>query len=450
MTETEIWTKWESQIVNGVFPLRRFLGRSNHSVVFLTECRAQNLVNAAIKIIPADPARAESQLSRWQLAAALSHPHLIRLLEAGRCKLGGHPFLFVVTEYAEQNLAQILPHRALTPSEVQEMLTPTLDALAYLHRQNLVHGQLKASNFLVVNDQLKLASDTIRAAGDTAGIDLAGDVRALGATIVEALTQTRPALNAPANALSLPATLSVGLADALRRSLSQEPGNRPSVSDLRKLVGPAAEAPAPPAPEPQVAIQFGMPVPEMSAQPAAVPPPEATHAPGPPAADRRLAATRAPYERWLVPVVAVGLVLLAVWAGSRMLRSHAEPRPRANAVPIASQQTPSPTAVQSAVTTQPQGTPVVHEEIPTISRGARDSIHGQIKVAVRVTVDRAGNVVAENLETHGSSRYFARLASDAAKKWKFAPADNPSPREWSVQFEFSRNGATGLAVPRVR
>jgi outer membrane biosynthesis protein TonB len=429
MTETEIWTKWESQVVNGIFPLRRFLGRSNHSVVFLTECRAQNLVNAAIKIIPADPARAESQLSRWQLAAALSHPHLIRLLEAGRCKLGGHPFLFVVTEYAEQNLAQILPHRALSPSEAQEMLTPTLDALAYLHRQNLVHGQLKASNFLVVNDQLKLASDTIRAAGDTTGIDLAGDVRALGATIVEALTQTRPALNAPANALSLPATLSAGLADALRRSLTQEPGNRPSVSELRKLVGPAAEVPPPPAPAPQVATPLHMPGPEMSAQPAA---------------------TRASYERWLVPVVAVGLVLLAVWAGSRMLRSHAEPRPRATAVPIASQQTPSPAAAQSAATTQSQSTPVVHEEIPTISRGARDSIHGQIKVAVRVTVDHAGNVVAENLETHGSSRYFSRLASDAARKWKFAPVDNPSPREWSVQFEFSRNGATGLAVPRLR
>ena len=182
MTETEIWTKWESQVVNGIFPLRRFLGRSNHSVVFLTECRAQNLAHAAIKIIPADPARSESQLARWQLAASLSHPHLMRLLEAGRCKLGGHPFLFVVTEYAEQNLAQILPHRALTVEEVREMLLPTLDALTFLHRQNFIQGQLKPSNFLVVNDQLKLASDTIRAAADNTGIDLAEDMRALGAT----------------------------------------------------------------------------------------------------------------------------------------------------------------------------------------------------------------------------------------------------------------------------
>src|ERR1700742_3529056 len=106
MTETEIWKKWESQVVNGVFPLRRFLGRSNHSVVFLTECRRQNLPNAAIKRFPEDPSQSETQLSRWRVAAGLSHPHLMRLLDAGRCKLGGHPFLFVVTEYAGKKLGQ--------------------------------------------------------------------------------------------------------------------------------------------------------------------------------------------------------------------------------------------------------------------------------------------------------------------------------------------------------
>jgi outer membrane biosynthesis protein TonB len=91
---------------------------------------------------------------------------------------------------------------------------------------------------------------------------------------------------------------------------------------------------------------------------------------------------------------------------------------------------------------------VVHQEIPAVSRGARESIRGQIKVAVRVSVDRAGNVVAENLQVHGSSNYFARLASDAAKKWKFTPADNPSPREWLLQFEFARSGVTAQAAPR--
>jgi hypothetical protein len=436
MTETEIWSKWESQVVNGVFPLRRFLGRSNHSVVFLTEFRAQNLVNAAIKIIPADPARADGQLSRWKLAADLSHPHLIRLLESGRCKLGGHPFLFAVTEYAEQNLAQILPHRALTADEVREMLAPALDALAFLHSQNLVHGQLKPSNFLVVEDQLKLASDTIRPARDATGVDLAGDVRALGATIVEALTQTRPALNAPASAASLPATLSPGLADAVRRCLSPQHNERPTISELRSLIDPAPEAP-PPVPLPLAPTLEGplvaAPIAEVSAQP-----------------DTEAALDRAPAARWLVPAAAVGLVLLALWGGTRMLRSHPDPRPKA--VPVASQQIPAPEAAQPVAIAQSQSPtpPLVHEEIPTISRSSRESIRGQIKVAVSVTLDRAGNVVAENVEVHGSSKYFARLATDAAKKWKFAPSDAQSSREWLVQFEFSHDGVTGHAIPRLK
>jgi hypothetical protein len=454
MTETEIWSKWESQVVNGTFPLRRFLGRSNHSVVFLTECRARNLPHAAIKIIPADPARAESQLSRWQLAATLSHPHLIRVLEAGRCKLGGHPFLFVVTEYAEQNLAQILPHRALTSAEVREMLTPALDALGFLHAQNLVQGQLKPPNFLVVNDQLKLASDTIRAAGDAGGIDLAGDMQALGATIFEALTQNRPALESPTEA-SLPATVSPELADAVRRCLSPEPGDRPTVSELQALIDPAREAPLAPAATPELPAAQ-VPAPDGPAQPAPTPPraasqAAATHAAPPAARAAPAAAPRRPasmqYSRLLVPGAAVGLVLLALWAGGRMLRSHPDST-RPIAQPIASQQTSSPAAAPSSSTAQSAASPVVHEEIPTVSRGARDSIHGQIKVAVRVTVDRAGNVVAQNLEVHGTSRYFARLATEAARKWKFVQADGPSPREWLVQFEFSRDGVTGHAGPR--
>jgi outer membrane biosynthesis protein TonB len=438
MTETEIWTKWESQVVNGIFPLRRFLGRSNHSVVFLTECRAQNLANAAIKIIPADPPRAESQLARWELAAALSHPRLIRLLEAGRCKLGGHPFLFVVTEYAEQNLAQILPHRALTVDEVREMLLPALDALAFLHAQNLAHGQLTPPNFLVVNDQLKLASDTIRAAGDAMGTDLAADMRALGATIVEALTQTRPAPESQ-NAL-LPATLSPGLAAAIQRCLSPDPGKRPTVSELRDLVAPAPEiAPAAVA-APKAPKLASTSVPEVSAR-LSTPPPA-------PATPRRSASNGRPLARWLVPAAAIGFVLLALWGGSRALRSHTGSRPIA--APIAAQQSPAPQAAQPSAPAQSQAMPVMHEELPAVSRGARDSIRGQIKVTVRVTVDRAGNVVAENLEVHGSSQYFARLATDAAKKWKFAPTDVQSAREWLLQFEFSRGGVTAHAAPRVK
>jgi len=92
---------------------------------------------------------------------------------------------------------------------------------------------------------------------------------------------------------------------------------------------------------------------------------------------------------------------------------------------------------------------IVHEEIPNVPRSARDTIHGRIRIVARVTVDKAGNVVDEALEIPGPSRYFARLANNAARKWRFAPADAATPREWLLQFEFTREGTTGHAsVPR--
>jgi serine/threonine protein kinase len=165
VSKTEGWGDWERLVVNGIYPLRRFLGGSDHSGVFLTEFQTENRPNAAIKFIPADPLQAEAQLVQWGAAATLSHPHLLRLFDVGRCQIGGRGFLFVVMEYADQTLAEILPKRALSPDEVRELLPPTLDALAFLHRNYLVHGQLKPSNLLVVNDQLKLSSDTIRPIG---------------------------------------------------------------------------------------------------------------------------------------------------------------------------------------------------------------------------------------------------------------------------------------------
>ena len=89
---------------------------------------------------------------------------------------------------------------------------------------------------------------------------------------------------------------------------------------------------------------------------------------------------------------------------------------------------------------------VLHEEIPDVSAGARATIHGRIQVAVRVTVDGAGNVTDAALTNPGSSKYFARLATDAARKWKFAPANDQDPRKRLLIFEFSRSGVAGHAT----
>jgi outer membrane biosynthesis protein TonB len=253
VTRTEVWTDWEGHVINRVFPLVRFLGSSSHSAVFLTEHKAQNSRQAAIKFVPADDVHTEAQrLVQWGSAAALSHAHLVRLFDMGRCQFGGRTFVFAVMEYSEQTLAEILPKRALTLDEVRQMLPPILQGLSQLHANNLIHGQLKPANIVVVNDVLKLTTDTARAATlapgsasrnslydppelSTQGSSTAGDIWALGITLVESLTQRYPVPGERSQTPLLPAGVPAEFTDTVRRCLSRVPAHRPTVADLEAL-----------------------------------------------------------------------------------------------------------------------------------------------------------------------------------------------------------------------
>src|ERR1700687_5815503 len=244
---TRDWKQWEGQMVNGTFPLRQYLGGSGHSAVFLTERRGREPQRAAIKLIPADPATAGVQLSRWEAAAKLSHPHLLRVFETGSCQLDKVVLLYVVTEYAEDNLAQILPHRALAPKEVRDLLEPALDALTFIHGKSLVHSRLKPSNIMAAQDQLKLSSDSLFRTGDPAGslassgkydapeaasghILPASDSWSLGMTLMEALTQRLPAVEGMTE--PLPETVPAPFMGIAHCCLRRDPQRRCTVSDI--------------------------------------------------------------------------------------------------------------------------------------------------------------------------------------------------------------------------
>jgi TonB family protein len=491
---TEAWTQWEGQVVNGIYPLRRFLNASDHSSVFLTESSTEGFLNAAIKLVPvpADPELIAVQLWHWKTATTFSHPHLIRLLDSGQCEIEGRPFLFVVMEYAEETLSQILPIRALEPAEVRQLLVPTLDALAFLHRESWVQGQLKPSNFLVVNDQLKLASDTIRPAGvarerggrlslydspesERGEVSAAADVWALGVTLVETLTQYLPTWpNGRSEPPSLPPNLPLSFAGTMQRCLSPNPADRPTVADLQAETKPTPSVQQD-SPAPAAQVEPVAPVPQPEPVIRATPHP---YSPSPEAPKRSLS----------TPTIAAAVVVLlvAVWGGSRLFHGHSKgERPtegtalqQSASPPAASpEQLPAAAAPESPPQppasaprppeSQPQlpasqtGVPphasrpaeqrrhplgntssaVIHEEIPKVPKSARATIHGHVKVAVRVSVDRSGNVVRDRFENAGPSRYFNHLASEAARKWKFTP-DNEGSREWLLRFEFGRDGTT--------
>ena len=264
---SDTWREWEGQVIDGAFQLRRHLGGSDHSVVFLTE-RGETKQKAAIKFVQAGAAGAEAQLSRWKQIAQLSHPNLIRLFETGRCHLAGMNLLYVVMEYADENLAQFLPHRPLAPAETRDMLEPFLDTLKYLHSLNFVHGRVQPGNILAIDDQLKLSSDTICRAGDprakvekadvyappdaaTRTLSPSDDVWSLGITLVEALTQHAPTAEELASPSQqdephLSADLPEPFLDITRHCLRRDLQRRWTIGEIAARLNPQAAPPPPP------------------------------------------------------------------------------------------------------------------------------------------------------------------------------------------------------------
>jgi TonB family protein len=472
---SELWTRWQGQTINGVYPLGRYLGCSDHSGVFLTKSAAHP-AELAIKLVPTSRELAESQLPRWKRAAGLAHPHLLRLFECGGCQLDGLPYLYIVMEYADQTLAQLLLHRAMTDDEAREMLRPMLDGIAFLHGRNLVHGQLKPANVLVVGDQLKLASDTIRRVSEgpisiraptvydspesrKGSHSTPADIWALGASLFEALARRPPAdVSEPGFAVVLPSDFSPAFRDVVTRCLSPSPHDRPSVTELLAWAGGRSAWPKPAATTQPSAVG-----PRETKKPAPTPariatPPVAREAP-------RSSRSKAELHRpltWLAMVLGAILVLALAWIGLRGLRNlhTAAPAPSVQAPHGVSQSADAKSSAPGegrasapGSSTQNPGrseggaSPVaLHEVIPEVPQSVRRTIQGHIKVWVRVTVNPQGSVFAAVADRTGPSRYFQRQAIEAAKKWTFPPVDTPPQRTMQIRFDFSRDGTTGQAV----
>jgi TonB family protein len=456
---TEAWKQWEGQVVNGEFHLRQYLGGGEHSAVFLTEHGEREPQKAAIKLIPAIPENAELQLFQWERATSLSHPHLIRLFQVGRCQLDNMGLLYVVMEYAEENLSQILPQRPLTPAEAGEMLEPVLDALAYVHGQGFVHGHINPANIMAVEDRLKISSDGLCRIDESSGglgtpdiydapemaggwISPAADVWSLGMTLVEALTRRLPVWEGsePKEPV-LPETLPAPFLELARHCLRRDLQRRWTVADIVANMQRSS-----PAHQGQIA-----------------------------------ASPQTAFAKWryVAPVVALGLVLAsAVLVVPRLFNSERTPSAvveQPGVQPESARKAATREAGQPMQRTKKQGSPraapgdtpvqsatrppkptvglvpgkVVHEALPEVPRKARDTIRGKVRVGVRVRVDPSGNVSGATLDSPGPSRYFAQLSLKAARRWKFDPAKVDARNvssEWILRFEFGKAGTKVLSV----
>jgi serine/threonine-protein kinase len=431
-TATEHWRKWEGRIVDGRFPLRQWLGGSAHSAVFLTERGGKNPQRAAIKLIPVENsagenAGVEAQLNRWTETAKLSHPHLLRIFDFGRYEIDDTQFLYVVMEYADENLAEILPLRPLTPAEATEMLRPAAEVLAAIHQTGFTHGRIKPSNIMAVDNKLKIAVDALGKNGDraptrayslydapevkTAGTSPAADIWSLGVTLVAVLTQHEPQSKAGGAAtVAVPEAIPQPLRAIAQQSLQADPKRRGSAADiLSRLRGPTPQVASPRTVEPATAD-----------------------------------ASSGHSRRWMVFAIVAAAVLLLVFLVARFTRHPAVPAaagPAATPRAVAPQtQSPAPFSenkkpVQKGVV---RGS-VLQQVMPDVSRSAQNTITGRIKVSVQVSVDSSGSVTQAKLLSPGPSKYFANKTLTAARRWKFNPPQvngEAVDSDWVLRFQF--------------
>lgn len=137
-------------------------------------------------------------------------------------------------------------------------------------------------------------------------------------------------------------------------------------------------------------------------------------------------------------------------SASRAAASSGDANPPARASGPASIRTSKAAAGLSTAPVSPSADETslaVHEEFPDIPERAKRTIRGTVRVSVRVIVNEDGTVFAALTDNRGPSRYFERLAIEAAKKWTFIPADGASDqRVMLIRFAFSRDNDTASAI----
>src|SRR5437879_4302528 len=153
------------------YALERELGRGGMAVVFLARDRRHDRA-VAIKVLRQEIAAAlgaERFLREIQIAAKLHHPHILPLYDSG----AAGELLYYVMPYVEgESLRQRLEREKQLPvEEALALARQVAGALAYAHRHDVVHPDIKPGNILLESGEAVVADFGIARAITAAGGD---------------------------------------------------------------------------------------------------------------------------------------------------------------------------------------------------------------------------------------------------------------------------------------
>jgi hypothetical protein len=268
-------------VLGGRYVLGELLGSGGMARVF----RARDTVlgrDVAIKVFRQDGLLPHGEVRRGgevRLLAALSHPGLVTVFDAGRDDSDPFaPFSYLTMELVEgTTLARVLDSGPLPPLRVASLGSQVAGALAYVHERGIVHRDIKPANLLMGGADASVAkltdfgvarmvdSTRLTVDGTTLGtanylspeqatssdVTPASDVYSLGLVLLECLTGSVafPGHGVAAAVARLhrdpliPSWLGDDWVALLTSMTARSPGGRPSAGEVAvRLAGFAAGA----------------------------------------------------------------------------------------------------------------------------------------------------------------------------------------------------------------
>ncbi len=386
----------------GDYEILRELGHGGMGQVYLVRNMISDRIEA-MKVLLPDLAEQGDLANRFmreiKVLASLEHPNIAQL----RTAFTAENQLVMIMEYVEgETLAERLHAGPFAPSDALDYVGQVLLALSYAHSKGVIHRDIKPSNMMLTPAGVVKLMDFgiarssqdlgMTATGTTLGsldymspeqvkaepTDARSDLYSVGVSLYEMITGHRMfsatssysvmeahVKEIPKPPIEVVPTLPKALSDIIMMAVAKDPGHRFQTADamrnaLSQVGGATAAAAAvavpqavvTPSPQPFRQPTMLTPPPAMPPPSSFSPPPQQRYAPP----DPRPTKTGGRHVGWIV--VAAIVVLVALFGGTQVLRSHKQASatdsaaaPSANTQPSAPATTP--TAPSTAQPAQP-------------------------------------------------------------------------------------------------